>query len=320
MFAALLPSFAAVFAGGALLWWGGDKLVGHAAHLARSCRVPKHVVGAVILGFCTSLPELLVCLFAAHSGNPGVAIGNVVGSNIANVGLILGVAAVMAPVVVERKLVRMDLPVALLAGILIVFAFFPDGGELGRLGGVLLLAVFAGYLTLSLVSARRFRRSTRDDVVADPRIGHDIVWVVLSLVAVAGGARLFVDGATGVAEAFRVPAEVIGLSLVALGTSLPELVTTVQAARQGHPELAVGNVAGSNVFNLFLVLGVTGTAYPIPVSADMSIDVIVMVGFAALAFPILGRDLRIPRYHGVVLLLLYGSYMAWLFLSGRAPA
>ena len=316
----LLLSALMVLAGGVLLWWGGDKLVENAAHLAQAFRVPKHVVGAVVLGFGTSLPELLVCLMAAHAGEPGIAIGNVVGSNIANVGLILGVAAAFAPVIVEPKLMRLDLPTALVAGVVMVVAFFPSGGELGRLGGVLLLGVFSVYLLLSLMAARSHRRATRDEAPSDRHPGRDAAWVVAGLGLVAIGARLFVTGATGLAEAFGVPAEVIGLSLVALGTSLPELVTTVQAARQGHPELAVGNVAGSNVFNVFLVLGTTGVVQPVPISADMTTDLLVLVAFAILAFPIFGRGVRIPRAHGWLLLTLYAGYMAWLFLAGRTPA
>lgn len=320
MLESLLPSIGLVVLGGLLLWWGGDKLVDHAAHLARTFRVPKHVVGAVILGFGTSLPELLVCVMAAFGGNPGIAIGNVVGSNIANVGLILGIAAVFAPVVVEPKLIRLDLPTALLASIMVAAAFFPDGGELGRVWGALLLVVFGVYISLSLLAARSHRRATRDEPPSERHPVKDVVWVVVGLALVGVGARLFVDGATGVAEALGVPDEVIGLSLVALGTSLPELVTTVAAARQGHPELAVGNVAGSNVFNLFLVLGATGLVHPVPVSAEMTTDTLVMVAFAILAFPILKRGPTLPRPHGALLLVLYAAYMAWLFLSGRTPA
>jgi cation:H+ antiporter len=314
----VLPA-AMLVIGGVLLWWGGDKLVDHAAHLARSFRVPKHVVGAVVLGFGTSLPELLVCVMAAHSGEPGIAIGNVVGSNIANVGLILGVAAVLAPVVVEPKLIRLDLPTALLASVGVAVVFYPDGGELSRLAGVGFLAVFAVYIALSLMAARAHRKATRDDEVKDRHPWKDALWILLGLALVGGGARLFVDGATGLALAFGVPSEVIGLSLVALGTSLPELVTTVQAAKQGHPELAIGNVAGSNVFNLFLVLGTTGAILPIPVSSAMAKDAILMVAFAILAFPVFGRGVRIPRGHGVLLLLGYVSYITWLFVSGRVP-
>lgn len=306
--------------GGALLWFGGDKLVEHAAHLARSFRVPKHVVGAVVLGFGTSLPELLVCLSAAFTGRPGIAMGNVVGSNTANVGLILGLAAAMAPVVVEPKLMRLDLPLALLGGVVLAVAFHPDGGELGRVAGTLLLAGFAVYLWLSLTAARAHRRATQDEAPPPERsTGRDVAWVLGGLALVAAGAHVFVEGAVGVADLLGVPPEVVGLSLVAVGTSLPELVTTVQAARQGHPELAVGNVAGSNVFNLFLVLGATGTVAPLRVSADMASDTIVMSVFGLLAFPLFGRFVRIPRLHGALLLLLYGAYVTWLFVQGRTP-
>jgi cation:H+ antiporter len=306
--------------GGTLLWWGGDKLVEHSAYLARSFRVPKHVVGAVVLGFGTSLPELLVCLTAAAQDEPGIAIGNVVGSNIANVGFILGIAAVIAPTVVEQKIKRLDLPVALLVAIALAAYLFPNGGELGRVAGMALLAVFAAYLTISLWAARSHRRKTRSESIPERSAARDAFWILVGLALVAGGAVAFVEGATGAATQLGVPSEVIGLSAVAFGTSLPELVTTVQSARQGHPELAVGNVAGSNVFNLLLVLGATSAVSPIDVSPEMVISVIAMVGFSVLAFPIFGRFVRIPRGQGGLLILLYVGYQVWLFTEGRTPS
>jgi len=296
---AVLP-WVLLVVGGLLLWWGGDKLVEHAALLARAHRVPKHVIGAVVLGFGTSLPELLVCLAASYTDEPGLAIGNVVGSNIANVGFILGVAAVIAPVIVEPKILRLDLPVALLAGVALAVFLLPAGGELGLPAGGALLAAFAIYITVSLWAARAHRRKTPRPDVPQRAVGSDLVWIIVGLVLVAVGAVLFVEGATGAATQLGVPSEVIGLSAVAFGTSLPELVTTVQSARQGHPELAIGNVAGSNVFNLLLVLGATSTVSPIPVTPDMAV--------------------RIPTAHGWLLLALYAGYLVWLFAHGRTPA
>ncbi len=307
--------------GGVLLWWGGDRLVQHAAHLAASFRVPKHVVGAVVLGFGTSIPELLVCLAAAFTDEPGIAVGNVVGSNAANVGLILGLGAVMAPTAVEPRLARLDLPLVLVAGGVLSVLLLPDGGELGAVAGGVLLAVFAGYLALSLRLAAEHRRRTRDEPLPPRRTGRDVAWIAAGLVVLAVGAHWFVQGAVGVAALLRVPSEIVGLSLVAVGTSLPELVTTVQAARQGHPELAVGNVAGSNVFNLFLVLGATTTLRATPVSHDMALATAAMTVFAFLALPLWGRgESRIPRAHGVVLLVAYAGYVGWLFLAGHGTS
>ncbi len=316
---AVLP-WVLLVVGGFLLWWGGDKLVQHAVLLARSFRVPKHVVGAVVLGFGTSVPELLVCLTASLTDDPGVVIGNVVGSNIANVGFILGVAAVMAPVVVEPKILRLDLPAAAFAAIALAIFLLPAGGDLGRVAGSALLAGFAIYMAVSLWAARVDRRKTRKESVPERSPARDVTWVVAGLVVVALGAIVFVYGATGAAAQLGVPSEVIGLTAVAIGTSLPEFVTTVQAARQGHPELAIGNVAGSNVFNLLLVLGTTSVVHPIPVSPEMAIDVLVMVGFSILAFPIFGRMVRISKWHGRLLLVLFAGYYIWLFTQGRTLA
>ncbi len=315
---AVLP-WVLLVVGGFLLWWGGDKLVEHAALLARSFRVPKHVVGAVVLGFGTSLPELLVCLWASFTDDPAFAIGNVVGSNIANIGFILGVAAVISPVVIEQKLVRLDLPVALLASIALAAWLAPAGGELGPVAGGMLLVAFGAYLAVSLGAARAHRRSTRKSDVPERARGRDLTWVLVGLVLVAVGAVLFVEGAKGAAAQLGVPSEIIALTAVAFGTSLPELVTTVQAARQGHPELAIGNVAGSNVFNLLLVLGTTSLVGTIPVSSQMAMSVLVMVGFSILAFPIFGRFVRIPRWHGWLLLGLYPVYLVWIVANGLLP-
>ncbi len=303
--------------GGLALWWGGDKLVDHAARLARSYRVPKHLVGAIILGFGTSLPELLVCLRAVVTDDPGIAIGNVVGSNIANVGLILGVAAVISPIVVERKLIAVDLPLGLLgAGGLALWIVAFDGAVTPGVG-LALLAAFALYFAFSVGAARAHRRTSTEEV-PERRLLVDGGWIVAGLVMVAVGAVAFVAGGKQAAELLGVPQEVIGLSVVALGTSLPELVTTVAAARHGHPELAVGNVAGSNLFNLLFVLGTTASLGTIPISPAVGTDLLVATAMALLALPILARARSIPRYHGVLLLLIYTSYMAWLFLQGRA--
>ncbi len=317
-FGGAIPAPVLLLLGGVALWWGGDKLVASAAGVSRALRVPEHIIGAVVLGFGTSLPELLVCLSAALRGDPGIAIGNVVGSNIANVGLILGVAAVLAPVLVERKLRVVDLPLGLVVALGLFLWFRPDGGGLGGWAWAVLLAAFVAYLLTSLRAARAGRRATpREDGVRAP-VGAAARWLLVGLVFVALGAEVFVDGATGTAAILNVPNEVIGLSLVALGTSLPELVTTVAAARQGHPELAVGNVAGSNVFNLLFVLGTTSAVANVPISARMTTDLAIMTGFAVLAFPFFWKKHRLGRTQGTVLLCLYAGYITWLFLQGRA--
>ena len=223
----------------------------------------------------------------------------------------------ISPIVVEQKIKRLDLPVALLAGIGLSVLLFPGGGEIGRGVGGILLTTFAGYLAISLWAARAHRKRTNRDEHAGRPIGPDVFWIAVGLVLVALGASAFVEGAKGAAGQLGVPSEVIALTAVAFGTSVPELVTTIQSARQGHPELAVGNVAGSNVFNLMLVLGISSVAKPIDASAAMGTDVLVMTGFAVLAFPIFGRFVRIPRWQGWMMVTLCAVYWVWVFASGR---
>jgi cation:H+ antiporter len=311
----VLP-FALLLVGGLALAWGGDKLVEYAAHLARSFSVPQHVVGAVVLGFGTSAPEAVVCVTAAVTDNPGLAVGTVVGSNIANVGLILGVAALLSPFVVQRKLLVVDLPLGLIVGIGLAVWLVTTESVITRGAGLVLLVLFAAYLVLSVWQARLHQLKTTDVDAPERRLARDLLWIAFSLATVIVGAKVFVSGAEAAATILGVPKEVIGLTIMAFGTSLPELVTTVAAARHGHAELAVGNVAGSNIFNLLFVLGGGALVGDIDVSESFSRDMWVMVGFAVLAFPVLQRHARVGRRQGVLLVTLYLAYVGWLYFAG----
>ncbi len=307
-----LPAPLLLVIGGALLWRCSDWAVDHSVHLARSLRVSSAVVGAVILGFGTSLPELLVSLSAAFEGSPAIAFGNVVGSNVANVGLILGVGGIMAPLLVDRTLVRMHLPFGAVAAILVTGMAWDL--EISRFEGILLLAGFGAYLALSLRLARSGTETDADEPPPERRLGVDLAWTAAGLAGITLGARVFVRGAVGTADLLGVPEDVIAVSMVAFGTSVPELVTTVQAARKGYGELAVGNVAGSNVFNLLLVLGTASTLMPIPVSESLStMHAPAMCVIALLAFPLLGDHRSLGRGHGLALLGLYVAYIVYAF-------
>jgi cation:H+ antiporter len=307
-----LPFPVLLLAGGFLLWWGGEHAVDHAVHLARSLQVNKAVVGAVILGFGTSLPELLVSASAAFAGHPEIAVGNVVGSNVANVGLILGSAGVMGPVIVGRSVVRMHAPFGVLAAIGVLGVAWDL--EISRFEGVLLLVAFGVYLALSYRGARVGADVEDEAFVPERRVGADLGWILVGLVGISVGARVFVHGAEGCAAWLGVPEEVIAVTVVALGTSLPELVTSVKAARKGHGELAAGNVAGSNVFNLLLVLGATTMLLPIPVSESLAFEHVPVAGvFSLLAFPLFGDRRSLGRAHGTALLVLYGAYLVYAY-------
>jgi cation:H+ antiporter len=304
-------------AGFVFLWLGAEALVNGASRIAHRLGISKVVIGLTLVAFGTSLPELLVCVTAAFRGTPDIALGNVVGSNIANVGLIIGVAAVIAPLVAGRPLRARDLPWAIVAALLV--GAFALTGQFGRLAGLLMLALFTGYMV------HLFRTETNGPAAQrtrepDPPAGG----VALeALMAVAGfamlliGAPLLVDGATAVARALGISELVIGLTMIAVGTSLPELATAVVASARRHPELILGNVVGSNIFNLLLVLAMTSVVFPVPVGAvALRQDIPVMIGFSLVLLAVCLGGRRVSRVEGGALLTLYLAYTAWLFMRG----
>lgn len=298
-------------AGLVLLLGGGEGLVRGAVAFATRMRLPMAVVGAVVLGFGTSMPELLTSLSAAFAGAPGIAVGNVLGSNIANILLILGVAALLSPIRADAA--AMEDRVWLAAGTALGIGVIVVGATVGRVEGSILLAALAVYI---------WRALTRDSggeavpVIPDMGVGRMLLFLGGGLVALIGGAWLLVEGATGIAQAFGVSETVIGLTVVAVGTSLPELATSVAAARKGEAELALGNVLGSNVFNLLAILGLTAAIVPIPVPPGLSpVDLLVVAATAAVLLLVLLLG-RIGRGAGAAFVVAYAGYVAWLAVMG----
>lgn len=299
-----------LFAGLALLLGGGEALVRGAVALATRIRLPMAVVGAVVLGFGTSMPEMLTSLSAALAGAPGIAIGNVLGSNIANIVLILGVAAVIAPIPAATAETedRVWLIVATVLGIGVIML----GASIGRVEGAILLAALAVYLWRAL---GRDAASEPVPEIPDMGAGRIALFLGAGLATLIGGAWLLVEGATGIARGFGVGETLIGLTIVAVGTSLPELATSVIAARRGEAGLALGNVLGSNVFNILAILGLTAVIVPIPVPADLSmLDLALVAGTAALLLAALAMG-RIGRGMGLAFLAVYAGYLGWLALA-----
>ncbi|MEE8104330.1 MAG: calcium/sodium antiporter [Planctomycetota bacterium] len=309
-----------VAGGVVVLFWTGDRLVEHAAHLARSLRMPPTVVGAVVLGFGTSAPELVFSLIAAANGDEVLAIANVVGSNIANVGLILGIAAFLASVHVKRNLLRLDLPLGVLAVLVLIvgIGLSPESDGTVLLMApmaVVLLSLFGLYLWLSIRHARSHRRETEAEPDVQPVVGRDLLWIFISLAGITLGAEMLRYGAERTALLLGVSEHVIGITMVALGTSLPELAATLAAVRKKQVDLAVGNLAGSNLFNLLFVLGVVTLTRPIPVPEMMrKVELPIAACFAILAFPLLRRERRIGRRQGALLLTLYFVFVLWVCL------
>ena len=318
----LLQSLLYMGGGVVLLVVGAEMLVRGAAALALRFGITPLVVGLTVVAFGTSSPELVVSVQAALSGNGPVALGNVIGSNIANLGLIVGVSAALSPLVVDRRLITRDVPVMLLAmGLFWVFLF---DGQLSAVEGALLTTGIFLYTGWGVVSSRRETKRAREsaddlpvevtDALAAPawRVALNVGLVVAGLAGLVIGAGWLVDGAVAVAERLGVSEAVIGLTLVAVGTSLPELATTIVAALRGHGEIALGGAIGSNVFNVLGVLGPASIARPIPADGIETGVILIMLAMAALTTLFLTTGGKTRRWEGFVLLACYGAYLWWI--------
>nr|WP_297275397.1 calcium/sodium antiporter [uncultured Agathobaculum sp.] len=306
-------SFIMLVFGFVLLVWGADKFVAGASALARRLGVSPLLVGLTIVAFGTSAPELAVSLTAALQGANEIAVGNVVGSNIFNLLVVAGLSAVVCPLVMDRTLLRRDWPISLGAAILLLVFIAPDL-TISRIEGVILLAVFALVLGVQIRAALKNRdtlESEEDEITMPPMmIGINIV---LGLACIIIGGQLAVNGATGIARMFGLSETLIGLTIVAIGTSLPELVTSLVAARKGQNEIAMGNVIGSNIFNILLILGVSATITPIPVQATSIIDALVLIGIS-IVFYLPARRGKLGRAPGAIMALTYVVYTVYLII------
>lgn len=314
-----------LLAGMALLLAGGEALVRGAVGLARRLGVSPLLIGLTLVGFGTSTPELVTSVLAALAGSPGIALGNVVGSNIANILLILGLAAAMWPIACAPAAFRRDGTVV--AAVAVLCAGVAVTGMFGRPAGLAFVALLAWYL---LHTWRRERAApdaagelyAHEAGLAEPGPGHAWSAAVTALggiAAVLGGAHLLVGAAIALAAAAGIPEAVVGVTIVAVGTSLPELATSVIAALRRQPELAVGNVLGSNIFNVLGILGVTALVRPLPVPGEiLRLDLWVMLAATALliVFALTGR--RISRPEGAIFLALYLGYLAVLYVRAAA--
>ena len=305
----------------------GDVLVRGAVTLAERMRIPQLVIGLTVVAFGTSAPELMVSLKAALSGVPAIAIGNVVGSNIANILLVLGLPALIFPIVCEAKTVGRDSMVML--AVSVAFILLCWWGEIGRIQGVFMFLLLLAYLIWSYVDARRSDDMSAlavvdefDGVATRPASGPiAICFVIVGIIGLVVGARLLIDGATQLARDFGVSDAVIGLTLVAIGTSLPELATSLIAAMRRHGEVAIGNVIGSNLFNILAIMGITSTVIPIPVPPQfLSFDLWVMLAATAVLTFYAVKCKPIARGAGIILFMLYVVYVWSLFAGFAAMA
>jgi len=315
----------AVVVGLLLLVWGSDRFVFGASATARNLGVSPLVIGLTIVGVGTSAPELLVSATAATGGNPGVSIGNALGSNIANIGLVVGVTALIHSVRVRSKIFRVEFP--LMFGVMALSWFLLSDGYLGRRDGVVLAVAFVALLLLMVLIALRARRSDplqrefAKDIPVDVGTAVAVLWFIVGLVVLLLGARCIVWGAVSIARSFGVSDLLIGLTVIAVGTSLPELAASVASILKNEPDIAVGNVIGSNMFNLLPVLAIPGLIAPtaVPPEAlqrDFPVMLTLGVALAVMAWGLRGSG-RIARWEGGVLVLAFAGYQGLLYVSAR---
>jgi cation:H+ antiporter len=330
-----------------LLVAGGELLVRGASGLATRIGMSSLVVGLTVVAFATSAPELAVTLGAVMGGEPGLAVGNVVGSNIANVLMILGSSAIILPLLVKVQLVRIDIP--FMAALSILFLLLAIDGGFSRVDGLILMVLLVLYIAVAIILSRRdghvddlrgpgasiatasagrvgqTARTSGDtmteaveDVEARGSIGRDVVLVLIGVVLLVVGANILVKGATGIATAFGVSDLIVGLTVVAIGTSLPELTTSIVAVRRGQRDLAVGNVVGSNIFNIGAVAGlaamISPTGLPVPESA-LALDIPLMIAASVVLLPLAFTGSVIARWEGGLLVALYVSYLLYTVLA-----
>ncbi len=320
----MLVDVGLIVAGLVLLFFGGEGLVRGSVALAERFGVSKMIIGLVIVGFGTSMPELVVSLNAAIAGTPEIAIGNVIGSNIANVLLIIGVACVIVPISSWQRSAVREALIATLVGLALYGLV--QGEMIGRAEGVTLLVVLAAYLFATYWLERRAMKKTVFEEETEEFEDIQISSVWLSVLLVAGGiavlvlgADLLVRGAVAVARDFGVTDAVIGLTLVAVGTSLPELATAIVAAYRRHSDVVIGNVIGSNIFNILAILGITALVQPIAVGDQFrTVDGLMVVATSAFLLVLLFATRRIGRGWGAAMLATYAAYTIYLFQTGAA--
>jgi len=314
-------AFIAVIFGLALLIWSADRFVEGSASTARHFGMPPLLIGMVIVGFGTSAPEMVVSALAALQGNPGIALGNAYGSNIANIALILGISALINPIMVHSAVLRKELPILTLVTILTVVLL--ANLDLSRFDALVLLMVFGGLMVWTIYQGMKRKADSLakevDSETAEKEmpIKRAVFWLVAGLLLLVASSRILVWGAVEIAKVFGVSDMIIGLTIVAVGTSFPELASSVIAARKGEHDIALGNVLGSNLFNTLAVVGIAGTIHPFAVETEtLSRDMVVMgvltVSLFLIGYGFRGRQGRINRYEGTALLLVYAGYTAWL--------
>jgi len=315
----MLKAIILLIVGFLLLIKGADYFVDGASSFAKKLRIPSFVIGLTIVAFGTSAPELAVSLNAALKGSNDIALGNVVGSNIFNTLVVLGASAAITPVAVEKGIVKKDYPLSIFVSILLgilsldMILFHAPAMTLGRVDGIILLVVFAFFMYTTLKDGFKHRSELeKTENKQNTSLGKSILVCMIGLAGIIIGGDLSVDGAKEIARAFGLSETLIGLTIVAAGTSLPELVTSVVAAKKGESDIAVGNVVGSNIFNILLILGLSATILPLNVSNTYLYDIGILVVVSLATFIPIFKTKKVGRSMGITMVFTYILYTAYL--------
>lgn len=302
-----------VVAGFVLLIKGADFFVDGASALAKKMKIPTLIIGLTIVAMGTSAPEAAVSISAAFKGNTGIAIGNILGSNILNVLIILGITACIIPIRVGKTTVKYEIPFMIVITA-VLGAIGLTTGVIGKIAGALLWVLFIVYMVYLFYQAKHMENAEEEEIKDRP-IWMILLFIVGGMAAIIFGSNITVDGATYIAGAFGVSDRIIGLTIVAFGTSLPELITSITAAKKGQADIAIGNIVGSNVFNILFVLGTTSLIHDVPYPNSFLLDTIVALVSAVLLFVCVVKSKKLTRPAGIIMLVGYAGYLTYMLIQ-----
>lgn len=297
---------------------GADLFVEGSSSVAKKLRIPSLIIGLTIVAMGTSLPETAVSVSASMQGNNAVAVSNVVGSNIFNLLVVVGVCAIMTPVAVAKDALVKDIPTSLAAAVLLLgLGVGVAAMTLGRIEGVIMAVLFICYIATMVITAMKARKAGKaveEEEIKLLPIWQCVVYIVIGIAGIALGGDWVVDGASTIASAFGISQNIIGLTIVAVGTSLPELVTSVVAARKNEVDMALGNAVGSNIFNILMVLGIASLISPITISMLDVFDIICLIGVTIAVWIMAWTRKRLDRKEGIIMVAVYAAYMVYICL------
>ena len=302
-----------IVVGIALVLWGADRLTDGAVALADRMGISQVVIGLTVVAMGTSMPEFTISLLSAIKGTSGLAVGNVIGSNIFNSLLIVGTSAVVAPMLILKSTVRKDIPFALVASVMLYL--LSQDGQISRWDAAILFVFFMIFMTITIKESKSADSKKEDTQIKSIKVWKAVAFLLIGLTGLILGSNIFVNGATKLATTLGVSDAVIGLTIVAGGTSLPELATSVVASRKGNSGIAIGNVLGSNVFNILMILGITGLITPMSIYGITQVDLTMLVVSMILLWLFSFTKYKIERWEGAILSILFIGYIVYLILQ-----